>query len=121
MLIKNYFPLTGVFFATVIAIAFLAGCEQKKTEQDTKQTFPRPAIIYEIESQSANAKLRFPGRVRAVERAELSFNVPGYLADFALREGVPVRAGDIVARLDQRIFKARVTSARAEFNRAKTD
>lgn len=64
---------------------------------------------------------RFPGRVRAEKRAELSFNVPGFLEFFDLREGARVKAGQEIARLEANVYRARVNSARAEFERAKTD
>ncbi len=69
----------------------------------------------------AAAKLRFPGRLRAAKRAELSFNVPGFVAEFDLSEGSRVQAGQVVAQLDDAVFKARVTAAQSEFDRAKID
>lgn len=81
----------------------------------------RPALINEVGAANTVAKLRFPGRLRATKRAELSFNVPGFVAEFALSEGSRVQAGQVVARLDDSVFKARVTSAQAEFDRAKID
>lgn len=119
MQIKKSF-LKKVLYPFVLITFFLTACDHP-TPVDTVDSSARPALIYEVQSQGAGAKLRFPGRVRAVERAELSFNVPGYLADFALREGFPVSKGQVVAMLEQRVFKARVSAAKAEFNRAKTD
>lgn len=119
MQIKKSF-LKKTLYPFVLITFFLTACDHP-TPADTVDSSARPALIYEVQSQGAGAKLRFPGRVRAVERAELSFSVPGYLADFALREGFPVSKGEVVAMLDQRVFKARVSAARAEFNRAKTD
>ena len=81
----------------------------------------RPALISEVGAADTAAKLRFPGRLRATKRAELSFNVPGFVAEFALSEGSRVQAGQVVARLDDSVFKARVTAAQSEFDRARTD
>lgn len=109
-----------VVSAFILSAFLLTGCDDQASVE-TSISSARPAVIFQVESQGTGAKLRFPGRVRAVERAELSFNVPGYLADFSLREGFPVSKGEVVAMLEQRVFKARVNAARAEFNRAKTD
>ena len=98
----------------------LAAC-QRDDPPTTVAAVVRPAQILTISLQDSSAKLRFPGRIRATERAELSFNVPGYLAEFDALEGVPVKSGEVVAKLEDRVFKARVASAQAEFNRAKTD
>lgn len=107
-------------FPFLLSTLVLTACDPQEPT-DNAVSLVRPAMIFEVESQGAGAKLRFPGRVRAVQRAELSFNVPGYLASFTPREGFPVPKGEVVAMLDQRVFKARVNAARAEFNRAKTD
>lgn len=82
---------------------------------------PRPVPVVMVESHAIDTKLRFPGRIRAAQRAELAFNVPGFVAEFAVPEGKRVRTGTVVARLDDRVFKAKVASARAEFDRAQTD
>lgn len=98
----------------------LAGCDRDPAE--TVQTNPtRPAQILVVKHDNPAAKLRFPGRIRASERAELSFNVSGYLAQFNPREGSALKAGEVVAKLEDRVFRARVNAAQAEFNRAKTD
>lgn len=109
------------YCAIVTALAVsISGCE-KETIPVVSTDIVRPAQILEITPEDAATKLRFPGRVRAIERAELSFNVPGYLIEFGPLEGSAVRAGDVVAKLEDRVFKARVAAALAEFNRTKTD
>lgn len=105
--------------APLLLAAFLSGCS--KLPPATGDDRPRPALIQQVGATAASEKLRFPGRVRAARRAELSFNVPGYLVEFALPEGAKVKAGQVIARLDDAVFKARVNSARAEFERARTD
>jgi membrane fusion protein, multidrug efflux system len=81
----------------------------------------RPALLYTVGVGEESAKLRFPGRLRAAKRAELSFNVPGFVAEFSLPEGSSVRAGQVLARLDDSVFKARVNAAQSEFDRARID
>jgi RND family efflux transporter MFP subunit len=103
-----------------LVAAVLAGCS-KTAPEATAVEVARPAVIQVVGAAEAGAKLRFPGRLRAVKRAELSFNVPGFVAEFALTEGSRVQAGQVVARLDDSVFKARVDAAQSEFDRAKTD
>jgi RND family efflux transporter MFP subunit len=62
-----------------------------------------------------------PGRIRAAKRAELSFDVPGFVDRFSLEEGRRVKAGEVVAHLDDRIYRSRLDAARAEFERARSD
>jgi RND family efflux transporter MFP subunit len=97
----------------------MTACSQTPPPSVTEPV--RPALIVQVgESGTATAE-RFPGRVRAEKRAELSFNVPGFLDSFELREGMPVKAGQEIARLEANVYRARVNSARAEFERARTD
>jgi RND family efflux transporter MFP subunit len=104
----------------VLVAAALAGCG-KTAPEAAAPDITRPAVIQEVGAADVGAKLRFPGRLRAVKRAELSFNVPGFVAEFGLTEGSRVKAGQMVARLDDAVFKARVSAAQAEFDRARTD
>ncbi|MFV8825315.1 efflux RND transporter periplasmic adaptor subunit [Thauera sp. WH-2] len=81
----------------------------------------RPALIVTVAETAAREAVRLSGRVRAARRAELSFDVPGFVDEFSLEEGRPVKAGEVVARLDERIYRSRLDAARAEFERAKND
>lgn len=104
----------------VATLSFLAGCADSSPPPAPPEPV-RPALIHTVGNGDGAAKLRFPGRLRAVRRAELSFDVPGFVAEFAPAEGAQVRAGQIVARLDNGVYRARVEAARAEFERARTD
>ena len=106
--------------AMALFLLALAGCDKKAPASATPEA-ARPALIQEVGAADAAAKPRFPGRLRAAKRAELSFNVPGFVTEFGLTEGSRVRAGQVVARLDDAVFKARVNAAQSEFDRAKTD
>lgn len=101
-----------------LAMAMLA-CDRAPVESPAPV---RPAIILQLGAQDDTLLAeRFPGRVRAGKRAELSFNVAGFLARFDLIEGARVKSGQEIARLDGSVFAARVNAAEAEFNRARTD
>ena len=106
--------------AMALFLLALAGCDKKAPASATPEV-ARPALIQEVGAADAAAKPRFPGRLRAAKRAELSFNVPGFVTEFGLTEGSRIRAGQVVARLDDAVFKARVNAAQSEFDRAKTD
>lgn len=115
--------LTRKFHSPAVVVAgalLITGCD-KPIEPSSSVEVIRPAQILEITPEDATAKLRFPGRIRASERAELSFNLAGYLASFKPNEGFPVKKGEVVATLEDRVLKARVSAAKAEFDRAKTD
>jgi len=103
----------------LLAAALLTACGETVAPPQVEPV--RPALILQLGGSATTTAERFPGRVRAEKRAELSFNVPGFLEFFDLREGARVKAGQEIARLEANVYRARVNSARAEFDRAKTD
>lgn len=102
-----------------LASVLLAGCGETVPPPQIEPV--RPAMILQLGSAGIAGAERFPGRVRAEKRAELSFSVPGFLEHFELREGARVKSGQEIARLEANVYRARVNSGRAEFERAKTD
>lgn len=98
----------------------LAACSERPAPLAAVEV-TRPAPILTVGRRTADEALRLPGRVRAARRAELSFDVPGFVDSFSLEEGRRVKAGEVVARLDDRIYRSRLDAARAEFERARND
>lgn len=98
----------------------LVGCQEQKPPSVAIET-SRPAEILEIVPAGLDSGLRFPGRVRAVQRAELAFNVPGQIIEFTVSEGESVAAGALIARLDAKGFETQLAAAQAELDKATTD
>lgn len=111
--------LTSVVVASALCLT-LAACSEPPAPAAVVET-TRPASILAVGEAAASEALRLPGRVRAAKRAELSFDVPGFVDKFSLEEGRRVKAGEVVARLDDRIYRSRLDAARAEFERARND
>lgn len=105
----------------IALVMLLAACEPVPPPTPVAEQVARPALILQVGVTAADDGLRLPGRVRAAKRAELSFDVPGFVDRFDLEEGRQVKADEIVARLDDRVYQARLDGARAQFERAKTD
>ncbi|MDT8439300.1 MAG: efflux RND transporter periplasmic adaptor subunit [Wenzhouxiangellaceae bacterium] len=81
----------------------------------------RPAEIEIVGTGPLDSGLRFPGRVRAVKRVELAFNVSGELKELLVREGQTVPAGARIAAIDPEPFQLRLDAARAEYDKARMD
>ena len=112
---ESVFALT-----TALLCLSLAACSERPAPVAAVEA-TRPAPILTVGRRTADEALRLPGRVRAARRAELSFDVPGFVDSFSLEEGRRVKAGEVVARLDDRIYRSRLDAARAEFERARND
>ena len=83
------------------------------------ETVVRPVRSMVVSDRMKLPELRFPGKVRAGESRDLSFEVPGRLIDFdSSSNGRRVKKGDILAKLDARDYEADVKKAEAERERA---
>ncbi|MEL7536821.1 MAG: efflux RND transporter periplasmic adaptor subunit [Pseudomonadota bacterium] len=78
----------------------------------------RPAKLVSVQSASQQRDLSFPAVVRAVRSAELTFQVAGEVIELNALEGQDVKAGDVIARLDQRDARNNLAQAQAEYNNA---
>ena len=104
-----------------VAFASLSGCREPPAPSKAATEIVRPAEILVIASTDVDSSLRFPGRVRAVQRADLAFNVAGRLVEFPVKEGAQLEAGALIARLDPAAYRSRLAAAQAEFDKARTD
>ncbi len=59
-----------------------------------------------------------PGRVQASRRVDLAFRVSGPLVDMPAKEGDPVLAGDVLARIDPRDFGLALEGVRGSLSQA---
>jgi len=95
----------------LILIPVLTSCDSKPPE--IKEVIrPIPAIKVG-ETQKVTGR-RFPGKAKATQHVDLSFDVGGKLIERPVDIGDVVKQGDVIARLNPRDFKARVKSAKAE-------
>lgn len=98
----------------------LSGCN--KTEVVNKpEEVSRPVPIEQVSVADKASSLRFPGRVRAAKRADLTFNVPGRIVELPAIEGQLLQKGDLVALLDDANYKVQLRSAQASYDKARTD
>ena len=79
----------------------------------------RPVRSMVVSDRMKLPELRFPGKVRAGESRDLSFEVPGRLIDFdSSCNGRRVKKGDVLAKLDARDYEADLAKAEAESEKA---
>jgi len=105
---KNQF---GLFWLMSI---MLVACSD---EQVAEQTVIRPVKAMQVADVSGLSDRSFPGRAKATEQIDLSFDVSGKLTERPVNIGDTIEKGQIIARLDPRDFRAKLKSARAELQR----
>lgn len=105
---------------SVVLLVTLGGCE--KVEPVVEQAeVSRPVPMRLVGTADGVSNLRFPGRVRAAQRADLAFNVSGLMLELPVEEGQHVEKGELVARLDDENYRIQLQSAQAQLNKARTD
>lgn len=113
------YRLASTFPLACLAVLVLSGCG--KDEAPVGPPASRPVKVFTVEGGSAAAIRRFPARVDASQRAELSFRVSGRLAEINVREGDMVQQGDLVARLDPTDYEIILEDRQATFDNAKNN
>lgn len=110
-----------VYKAALLALlgTTLFGCSKK--EVVVKEATIRPVKTIVIENEQLGSDRNFPGRVDAVQRAQVSFRVPGKLIKIHVKEGDEVAKGDLLAELDPTDFKITLNNRQASYNRTKAD
>jgi RND family efflux transporter MFP subunit len=75
--------------------------------------------LAEVRAVPLARSISFTGTLKAASSAVIKAKVPGELVLLAVREGEAVNAGQVVARIDDAEYKARVAQARNTFEAAR--
>jgi RND family efflux transporter MFP subunit len=105
-------PSCGIGLLAVLA--WVAGCSPA---EKLEPAIP-PVQTIVLSTATETPFRRFPGEVAAADTSEMSFDVPGRLIEFPATQGMVFKFGELLGRLDETNFVARVDSARADFNTA---
>lgn len=105
-----------VLAVAALAATFLAGC----SEEQTAEKAPRPVRTVAAHLQDAGETIVQTGEVRPHTETPMSFRLGGQLT-FRADIGKPVKAGDIIARLDRIPSGNGVLSAKADLATARAD
>lgn len=104
---------------TALTLTPLTGCS--KPEEEAPKEVIRPAKILTIESGGTQLTSKYPGKVQALDRVEISFEVSGKLTVLLVKEGQKVKKGDIIARLDPSDYQSRLEAAQARVGQTKAE
>jgi RND family efflux transporter MFP subunit len=96
----------------------VAGCGEEAPEPEE---VARPVKILEVRGSGATSTREYPGRIRAIQQADMAFEVPGKIVEFRFTEGEQVQEGEVLARLDDRDYQARLDSSQAQADNARVN
>ena len=112
------------FFKILVGVAIIAGvCYCINTFREAEQSEPEPEIIRPVRAvrlQSENDEFvrKYFGTVQGGKRADLSFRVSGTLNRIYVENGANVIKGTLLATLDPRDFKTRISQAQSSLSQA---
>ncbi|MEL6755941.1 MAG: efflux RND transporter periplasmic adaptor subunit [Pseudomonadota bacterium] len=99
------------------ALILFSGCSDPVSE-GTETVNERPAKLIVASRATTQRDLTFPAVIRAIESADLTFQIAGEIQDLTVLEGQEVERGDVIARLDNRNNQNQVAQAQAEYDNA---
>jgi multidrug efflux system membrane fusion protein len=100
---------SGLAICTV-GLALLSACGQSEEPAKTVETI-RPVKLMKVGGSLAGKTRKLPGTVRAADRVDLAFQVPGTLVELPVKEGQTVKKGTLVARIDPRDYETNLRNA----------
>ncbi|MGK6315519.1 efflux RND transporter periplasmic adaptor subunit [Neorhizobium sp. DT-125] len=81
---------------------------------------PPPAVsVLTLQERAVPVVSELPGRIAATRVSEVRAQVSGILQERVFEQGTLVKQGDILYRIDPKLFRVRVASAEAALQRAK--
>ena len=113
-IIPRYLPLC------LITIPLLLGaCAEKEQVEVPEPVRPVKSIV--VEDAEKGGKRNFPGRIDAVNKAELSFRVPGKVSELLVVEGDLVEQDQLLLKLDPTDYQIVVNDRQATYDRTRKD
>lgn len=109
----------AVGLTTVLTLALHARVSLGDAEQ-ARQPIPVPVSTFTLQD-SYQREVSFLGLVRAGRTSNVGFEVPGAVAELAVREGSEVAKGDVLASLDTAQLDVRRTSVAADLARVEAE
>ncbi|HEY1379345.1 MAG TPA: efflux RND transporter periplasmic adaptor subunit [Gemmataceae bacterium] len=113
---------TGGFAAARAAAGALAcvllsaGCAPPVA---TRSDAVRPVKTMVVTAGEESHTRVFPGKAEAAKRVELAFQVPGLLVKLPVKEGQKVAKGEVIGRLRQDEFQARLKTLQGQLDQAR--
>lgn len=104
--------------ACLFATSILALTTTTVLAQQGGEMPPAAVSVIDLKAHPIPVVSELPGRVAATRISEVRARVSGILQERVFEQGALVKEGDVLYRIDPRLFKVRVASAEATLRRA---
>jgi RND family efflux transporter MFP subunit len=125
-IMKKVFACLGGIVLLALVLFFLGTQNRRSStvvasQDQTVRKLARPIPTATAKPYLPEQSFRFPGRVKAARRAELSFQIAGQIEQLNILEGQQVKKGDLLAVLDRERHLYAVSAARASHQASQQD
>jgi membrane fusion protein (multidrug efflux system) len=117
MLRNTRLPRLKALMAATTLLVLTAG--HTFAQEGGMQMPPAAVGVVEMKSHAVPVVNELPGRIAATRVSEVRARVSGILQERVFEQGTFVKQGDVLYRIDPRLFRVRVASAEATLQRAK--
>lgn len=104
-------------YSWLIGLFILTACTEKAAPPEQ---VIQPVKVFQVQTGGTLTR-DIPGIVRASQRVDLAFQVPGRLVKFDIKEGQSIKEGQLIGALDNTDYKASLDAARADAAQAKAN
>jgi RND family efflux transporter MFP subunit len=112
-MISTMFKHSYLHLITVVLTTFLlVACSDEAPPE--KKELVRPVKLMTLDAGSAGRTLEYPGKVSAARSVELGFEVAGKIIELPISDGMPVKKGTLLGRLDDSDYVAARDAAEAD-------
>ncbi|UEM19779.1 efflux RND transporter periplasmic adaptor subunit [Skermanella mucosa] len=119
---RNPRPAARLLPAALLAMAMaMAGCEQQEEHEAEKSPLIRPVRTITVEPVIFSLSNSVTGTIEARAEADLGFRIAGKLIERTVDVGATVRAGDVLARLDDQDQRNTLRTAEADLAAANAE
>jgi RND family efflux transporter MFP subunit len=116
--LAGWLPRGAALFGALLVLASLVACGSEETPAPE---VVRPIKALEIQGTGPGEVREYPGTVKAAQTAEMAFEVSGKIIEFVYKEGEPVEQDAVLARLDDRDYKAQYDAAKADYENSRVN
>lgn len=115
---RNRITSKSILLSSLFLLLF-SSCSEKQQVESEKSL--RPVRTISVSAPDLNRAHEFTAVVDASRKADLSFKVSGELIKFNFNQGEDVKAGQVIAKLNDRDIKVQLNEAQSYFDKAKAD
>lgn len=103
--------------AVILIGSFITSCGEQTKDTDRVKTVK----IDTVRTESAQTILQYPGKIKAAEDVNLAFRVSGTIRKIHVKDGQPVKAGQLLAELDPTDYQIQLNATEAQYKQIKSE